>query len=80
MIENTAGQGTNVGSRFEHLRTIIDLVDDKSRIGVCIDTAHAFAAGYNLIGEKRLPKHSLRLTLLSVSIICAECTSTTQKI
>ncbi|HHT60534.1 MAG: deoxyribonuclease IV [Paludibacteraceae bacterium] len=52
VIENTAGQGTNVGSRFEHLRTIIDLVDDKSRIGVCIDTAHAFAAGYNLIGEK----------------------------
>lgn len=50
VIENTAGQGTNVGWRFEHLRTIIDLVDDKSRIGVCIDTAHAFASGYNLIG------------------------------
>ena len=48
VLENTAGQGTNVGYRFEHLREIIDLVDDKSRIGVCIDTAHSFAAGYNL--------------------------------
>lgn len=48
VLENTAGQGTNVGYRFEQLRDIIDLVDDKSRIGVCIDTAHSFAAGYNL--------------------------------
>lgn len=52
VIENTAGQGTNVGSRFEHLRIIIDMVDDKSRVGVCIDTAHAFASGYNLIGAE----------------------------
>lgn len=49
VLENTAGQGTNVGYRFEHLRTIMDLVDDKSRIGVCIDTQHAFAAGYDLL-------------------------------
>ena len=48
VLENTAGQGTNVGYRFEQLREIIDLVDDQSRIGVCIDTAHSFAAGYNL--------------------------------
>lgn len=48
VIENTAGQGTNVGFRFEHLRRIIDLVDDKTRVGVCIDTAHTFAAGYDL--------------------------------
>ena len=47
VIENTAGQGTNVGFRFEHLRRIIDLVDDKTRVGVCIDTAHTFAAGYD---------------------------------
>ena len=51
VLENTAGQGSNLGYRFEHLRTIIDLVDDKSRVGVCIDTQHAFASGYNLIGE-----------------------------
>ena len=51
VLENTAGQGTNVGYRFEHLRTIIDLVDDKSRVGVCIDTQHAFASGYDLLSE-----------------------------
>jgi deoxyribonuclease-4 len=47
VIENTAGQGSNVGYKFEHLRFIIDLVDDKSRVGICIDTQHAFAAGYD---------------------------------
>jgi len=47
-IENTAGQGTNLGWRFEHLAEIIDQVEDKSRVGVCIDTCHAFAAGYDL--------------------------------
>ena len=52
VIENTAGQGTNVGYCFEHLRTIINMIDDKNRVGVCIDTAHAFASGYNLIGEE----------------------------
>lgn len=48
VIENTAGQGTNVGYRFEHLAHIIDKVEDKSRVGVCIDTCHSFAAGYDL--------------------------------
>ncbi|MBZ9560119.1 MULTISPECIES: deoxyribonuclease IV [unclassified Modicisalibacter] len=48
VIENTAGQGTNLGHRFEHLAAIIEQVDDKSRVGVCIDTCHAFAAGYDL--------------------------------
>jgi deoxyribonuclease-4 len=48
VIENTAGQGSNIGYRFEHLAAIIELVDDKSRIGVCIDTCHAFAGGYEL--------------------------------
>jgi len=47
VIENTAGQGTNLGFRFEHLAEIIDQVKDKSRIGVCIDTCHTFAAGYD---------------------------------
>lgn len=49
VIENTAGQGSNLGYRFEHLRRIIDLVDDKSRVGVCIDTAHTYSAGYDLV-------------------------------
>lgn len=48
VIENTAGQGSNLGYRFEHLAHIIDKVEDKRRIGVCIDTCHAFAAGYDL--------------------------------
>lgn len=48
VIENTAGQGTNLGFRFEHLAEIIGQVEDKSRVGVCIDTCHAFAAGYDL--------------------------------
>lgn len=48
VIENTAGQGSNLGYKFEHLAQIIDQVEDKSRVGVCIDTCHAFAAGYDL--------------------------------
>ncbi|MBQ4292441.1 MAG: deoxyribonuclease IV [Muribaculaceae bacterium] len=48
VIENTAGQGSNLGHRFEQIAHIIDRVDDKSRVGVCIDTCHAFAAGYDL--------------------------------
>jgi len=48
VIENTAGQGSNLGWRFEHLAEIIEHVDDKTRVGVCIDTCHAFAAGYDL--------------------------------
>jgi len=50
VIENTAGQGSNLGFRFEHLAQIIDGVEDKSRVGVCIDTCHAFAAGYDWTG------------------------------
>ncbi len=49
VIENTAGQGSNLGFRFEHLAEIIDQVEDKSRVGVCIDTCHSFAAGYDLL-------------------------------
>lgn len=48
VIENTAGQGSNLGFRFEHLAYIIDRVEDKSRVGVCLDTCHTFAAGYDL--------------------------------
>ncbi|KFX91850.1 hypothetical protein O988_07555 [Pseudogymnoascus sp. VKM F-3808] len=48
LLENMAGAGNVVGSRFEDLRDVIKLIDDKSRVGVCIDTCHAFAAGYDL--------------------------------
>ena len=48
VIENTAGQGTNMGHTFEQIRFIIDHIEDKSRAGVCIDTCHAYSAGYNL--------------------------------
>lgn len=48
VVENTAGQGSNLGWRFEHLAEIIEQVEDKSRVGVCLDTCHAFAAGYDL--------------------------------
>ncbi len=48
VIENTAGQGSNLGYRFEHLAALIDQVNDKSRIGVCLDTCHTFTAGYDL--------------------------------
>lgn len=48
VIENTAGQGSNLGYKFEHLGYIIDKIEDKSRVGVCIDTCHTFASGYDL--------------------------------
>ncbi|KAF4965905.1 hypothetical protein FSARC_6341 [Fusarium sarcochroum] len=48
VLENMAGSGNVVGSTWEDLRDIIDLVEDKERVGVCIDTCHAFAAGYDL--------------------------------
>lgn len=53
VIEITAGQGTNVGYSFEHLAAIIDQVADKSRVGVCLDTCHMFAAGYDLRTEEQ---------------------------
>lgn len=52
VLENTAGQGTNLGYRFEHLKEIIDQVEDKGRVGVCIDTAHTLAAGYDIRTEE----------------------------
>ena len=48
IIENTAGQGSNLGYKFEHLAYLIDKVKDKSRVGVCIDTCHMFTAGYDI--------------------------------
>ena len=48
VIETTAGQGSNLGYKFEHLATIIELIEHRDRVGVCIDTAHIFAAGYDI--------------------------------
>jgi deoxyribonuclease-4 len=52
VIENTAGQGSAVGFKFEHLIGIIQYIQDKSRIGVCLDTCHTLTAGYNIKTEK----------------------------
>lgn len=51
VIENTAGQGSNVGNEFWQLKHIIDRVEDKSRVGVCLDTCHTYTAGYDLVNE-----------------------------
>jgi len=51
-IETTAGQGTNLGWRFEHLAFLIDRMENRERVGVCVDTCHIFAAGYELRDEK----------------------------
>jgi deoxyribonuclease-4 len=48
VLENTAGQGSNLGWKFEHLAHIIDKIEDKSRVGICIDTCHMFTAGYDI--------------------------------
>ena len=56
VLEVTAGQGTNVGYTFEHLRTIIDGVDNPERMAVCIDTCHIFAAGYDIASENGYEK------------------------
>ncbi len=56
VTENTAGQGNNIGFRFEHLAEIIADVNDKSRVGVCIDTCHTFASGYDLRTEEAFVK------------------------
>lgn len=52
VIENTAGQGSNLGFTFEQIAHIIDKVEDKSRVGVCIDTCHAHAAGYDMTTDE----------------------------
>lgn len=56
VIENTAGQGSNLGHTFEQIAKIIDRVEDKSRIGVCVDTCHTFSAGYDLASPEGYEK------------------------
>ena len=56
VIETTAGQGSNLGHDFAHIAHIIDKVEDKSRVGVCIDTCHTYSAGYDLRSEEGYDK------------------------
>lgn len=56
VIENTAGQGSNLGYRFEHLAQLIEDVEDKNRVGVCLDTCHTFVSGYDLRGAEACGK------------------------
>lgn len=51
VIENTAGQGSNLGYEFRQLKYIIDRIDDKSRVGICLDTCHTFTAGYDIVNN-----------------------------
>ena len=51
VIENTAGQGSNLGSEFWQLKYIIDRVEDKSRVGICLDTCHTYTAGYDIVND-----------------------------
>ena len=69
VLENTAGQGSNLGHRFEHLAEIIDKVEDRSRVGFCIDTCHAHAAGYDLTtpeGYRQTMEEADRIVGLSI--------------
>lgn len=52
VLENTAGQGSYLGARFEELAMIIERVDDEARVGVCLDTAHLYGAGFNIATEE----------------------------
>ena len=52
LLEHTAGQGTNLGHRFEHLQTILEYLDGSPRVGVCLDTCHLLAAGYDISSEQ----------------------------
>lgn len=56
LLETTAGQGSNLGHRFEHLAKILELVAEPNRIGICLDTCHVFAAGYPLAPEREFRK------------------------
>ena len=51
LLEHTAGQGRTVGYRFEHLSAIIDRLDGSPRVGVCLDTCHLVASGYDIVTE-----------------------------
>jgi len=72
LLETTAGQGTNLGHRFEHLREIIQEVENPDRVGVCVDTCHIFAAGYPLIAQEEYAATMLEFdTLIGIDRIKA---------
>jgi len=52
LLEHTAGQGTNLGHRFEHLAEIIERLDGSPRLGICLDTCHLLTAGYDICSEE----------------------------
>jgi deoxyribonuclease-4 len=56
LMENTAGQGTEIGNTFEQIKRIIDGVQEKERIGICLDTAHSFEAGYDLSNKEGIER------------------------
>jgi deoxyribonuclease-4 len=56
LLENTAGQGTELGANFAELKEILSRIDDRSRVGICLDVAHAFQAGYDVSSRKGLDK------------------------
>ena len=56
VIESTAGQGSHLGYRFEHLAALIDMVENKERVGVCLDTCHLYAAGYDIRSKEAFTK------------------------
>jgi len=72
VIENTAGQGSNLGYKFEHIKRIISNVTDKKRIGVCIDTCHTFAAGYDISTPEKFDGVIAEFDkIIGVKYICA---------
>ena len=68
LLENTAGEKNSVGSSFEHIRAIIDGIEKPGRIGICFDTCHAFAAGYECAPGPALPPrlHNWMRPLVSI--------------
>jgi len=72
VIENTAGQGSNVGYKFEHIKRIISNITDKKRIGVCIDTCHTFSAGYDISTPDKFDKVMLEFDkIIGIKYLCA---------
>ncbi len=80
VIENTAGQGSNLGYSFDQIARIIDRVDDKTRIGVCIDTCHAYTAGYDLATAEGYDKTWAEFdSIIGFSYLCGMHLNDTQK-
>jgi deoxyribonuclease-4 len=72
VVENTAGQGSNVGYKFEHIKRIISNVTDKKRIGVCIDTCHTFSAGYDISTSEKFDEVIAEFDkIIGIKYLCA---------